>query len=600
MRRQNMRRLMASGWRSDSVFYPLISRNSPLHSAEKLHRSAMFLLATDCNKKSFNFISLPTCNYQNTNSMRFIKQNFLRLLITGVFLLFVFIQPSHAQARPRIIITADPELDDNNSLIRFLLYSSDMEIEGLIYASSGFHWKGDGKGTKWFVPGREYNRFGLNLCPCESWRWAKDERFIHDAVDAYAKVYTNLKTHNNNYPSPEMLKSKIRYGNIEFDGDISKNTPGSDLIKSLILDDKPGQLYITAWGGQSTIARALKSIQEQYEYSTAWEAIKKKIYRKVVLLPSGDQDDTYAKYIRPNWPEIDYRQFRNGPNYGYGAQLGAKKEDAEFLTASWMKENIISRGPLGNIYRVWGDGKQMVKGDIMDYFGLAGFTNEELKKMGYVVWMPVQPKDSWLGEGDNPTFMNMLGNGLRAYEAGFFGGWGGRELIQRDATNIFSFPGGTADTSANAMAAALSTANEQATKNAKGFAYPNFFPAAQQDFAARMKWSVTPKYADANHEPVVKIEGPLNIVANAGDKIRLNGSAKDPDGNAVVTRWWQFHVGSYAGEVTIVNPTSLQTEVQIPKDAAGGQTIHLIFEATDNGTPALTRYQRVLITVLGK
>src|SRR6478609_9769124 len=122
-------------------------------------------------------------------------------------------QPSFTQVRPRIVITCDPELDDNNSLIRFLLYSSDLQVEGLIYASSAFHWKGDGKGTKWYVPGREYARFGLDTCPCESWRWAKDERFIDDAVDAYAKVYANLKVHNPNYPNPDSLKSKIRVGN---------------------------------------------------------------------------------------------------------------------------------------------------------------------------------------------------------------------------------------------------------------------------------------------------------------------------------------------------------------------------------------------------
>jgi hypothetical protein len=58
-------------------------------------------------------------------------------------------------------------------------------------------------------------------------------------------------------------------------------------------------LYITAWGGQSTIARALKSIQDQYQYTTQWEMIRKKIEGKVVLLSSGDQDDTYATYIRP-------------------------------------------------------------------------------------------------------------------------------------------------------------------------------------------------------------------------------------------------------------------------------------------------------------
>jgi hypothetical protein len=241
---------------------------------------------------------------------------------------------SQSPTKPRIIITADPELDDNNSLIRFLLYSTDYNIEGLIYASSGFHWKGDGKGTKWFVPGREYNRFGLDFCPCESWRWAKDERFIHDAVEAYEKSYANLKIHNAAFPSPADLKSKIRYGNIEFDGDISKDSPGSELIKTLMLDNKPGQLFITAWGGQSTIARALKSIKDQYEYTDSWDQIKKKISSKVVLLPSGDQDDTYANYIKPNWPEIEYRQFRNGPNYGYGAQLRAKAEDSIYLSSN--------------------------------------------------------------------------------------------------------------------------------------------------------------------------------------------------------------------------------------------------------------------------
>ncbi len=506
-------------------------------------------------------------------------------------------QSTLTQERPRIVITADPELDDNNSLIRFLLYSCDLQIEGLIYASSGFHWKGDGKGTKWFVPGREYNRFGLDTCPCTSWRWSKNERFIDDAVEAYGKVYPNLKIHNSDYPAPDDLKSKIRFGNIEFDGDISKDSPGSDLIKSLILDDKPGKLFITAWGGQSTIARALKSIQEQYENTAGWESLKKKISRKVVLLPSGDQDDTYATYIKPFWPDIDYRQFRGGPNYGYGAQLGARQEDSVYMTSSWMKENISDRGPLGSIYRVWGDGKQMVKGDIMDYFGIAGHTNAELKKMGYVVWMPVQPKGSWLGEGDNHTFMNMLGNGLRAYTEGSYGGWGGRETGSNDGM-IFSLPSADS-TGAGAMASTLSTLNGTMNKNAMELAYPDFFPQAQRDFAARLKWSVTPVYSNANHQPVVKIEGPLNVLASPGEKIRLSGSVSDPDGDMATLRWWQFMSGTYPNKVVITDTASDQTKVIMPNDAKAGQTIHIILEATDNGTPSLTRYQRIIITVRG-
>ena len=56
-----------------------------------------------------------------------------------------------------------------------------------VYASSQLHWKGDGKGTKWSVPGREYTRFGLNICPCTSWRWAPGERYIDDAVETVRK-----------------------------------------------------------------------------------------------------------------------------------------------------------------------------------------------------------------------------------------------------------------------------------------------------------------------------------------------------------------------------------------------------------------------------
>jgi hypothetical protein len=543
---------------------------------------------------------MKTIKLQNLKLMSPDSQSILRLVrLFPAGLLFISLsanyadaQPSVKQERPRIVVTADPELDDNNSLIRFLLYSTDFQVEGLIYASSGFHWKGDGKGTKWFVPGREYTRFGLDTCPCESWRWDKDERFIHNVVEAYAKVYPNLKTHNPDYPDPDQLKSKIRYGNIEFDGDISKDSPGSDLIRSLMLDDKPGKLFITAWGGQSTIARALKSIQEEYEYTTQWDMIKKKISRKVVLLPSGDQDDTYAGYIKPNWPDIDYRQFTGGPNYGYGAQLRAKPADSVYLTSAWMKENVTDRGPLGALYRVWGDGKQMVKGDKLDYFGLSGYTSEQLRKMGYAVWMPVQAKGSWLGEGDDFTFMNMLGNGLRAYEKGYYGGWGGRQMSEQESKG-FSFQ--LSDTSQQAMVSALSSSNSRSDKNRNE--YPDFFPAAQHDFAARMKWSVTPIYTEANHAPEVIIEGPLNVTASPGETIRLNAHINDPDKDMVSVRWWQFMVGTYPGKTIISDQNSLITKITIPKDAVKGQTIHMLIEATDNGLPSLKSYQRKIISV---
>jgi enterochelin esterase family protein len=126
---------------------------------------------------------------------------------------------------------------------------------------------------------------------------------------------------------------------------------------------------------------------------------------------------------------------------------------------------------------------------------------------------------------------------------------------------------------------------------------PDFLPAVQRDFAARLKWSVTPRFADANHEPVVKIKGPLNRTAHAGETIRFEAEVSDPDGDAVDVKWWQYRAGSYPGEVAVGNPSSATTEFRVPVDATQGQTIHLVLEATDKGTPALTRYQRVIVTV---
>jgi hypothetical protein len=331
-----------------------------------------------------------------------------------------------APQKPRVVVTTDPELDDSNSLVRYLLHSTDFRTEGLIYASSGYHWKGDGTGKKWSVPNREYKRFGLDLCPCESWRWAPDERFIDTAVETYEQVYPNLRVHNPDYPTPAALKSKIRWGNVEFDGDISKDSPGSDLIKALLLDDEPGPVFLLAWGGQSTIARALKSIQEQYEGTPEWSSVYQKVSRKTILSTSGDQDDTYANYIGPNWPDIRFlASGRGGVPLAYGAGGRASEENAIYYSTDWTRENISGQGPLGAFYRVWGDGKQMVKDDIFDYFGFSGYSADQLREMGYIIWTPPRPKGEFLGEGDTFTFLNLVDNGLCAYQDGSPGGWAG-------------------------------------------------------------------------------------------------------------------------------------------------------------------------------
>ena len=528
-------------------------------------------------------------------------------------------QRNSSAAKPRVVITADPELDDNNTDIRAILYSSDVKFEGLIYVSSEFHWTGDGKGTTQYIPGREYTRIGL--CPCTTWRFAPDERFIDNIVDAYAKSYPNLKVHDANYPSPAELKSKVKWGNVQFDGDFSQDTDGSNLIKSLLLDNEPGPLYVTAQGGESTIARALKSIHDQFAGTAQWDAIREKVSHKLIIIPSGDQDNTDAQYIRPNWPEVREYSFMGGLGLGYSAQDRAAPEIKIFYSPEWMKENITSRGPLGSLERVWGDGKQMVKGDPTDYFGLSGYTAEQLKAMGYMVWTKPQEKGSFLGEGDTGTFLNLINVGLRSLEDPTWGGWAGRmrnggpgsfgrsaplPVLPADTSGVAR---GLAPAGSNANAPSPSSAPSPASPGFGNFRLPpvpartvamnnRFFAAAENDFAARLKWSVTPKYSDANHPPKVTIRGPLDISARPGSTVRLQGEVSDPDLNAVTVMWWQYNdAGTYPGDITLSAPADLTTTFRVPEDAKTGQTIHVILEATDNGTPPLTRYQRVVITV---
>lgn len=530
--------------------------------------------------------------------------------------------PAHQQdgeaAKPRVVITADPELDDNNTIIRAILYSSNVRFEGLIYASSQFHWRGDGKGTTQYIEGREYTRLGL--CPCTSWRFASDEHFIDTIVDAYAKVYPNLKIHESGYPSPAELKSKIKWGNVEFDGDFSNDTDGSNLIKSLLLDDEPGPLYVTAQGGESTIARALKSIHDQYAKTPQWDSVRKKVSGKLIIIPSGDQDGTGASYIHPNWPEVREYDF-SGINFGYGAQNLVAPEDNIYLSPEWTRENISSREPLGALYRVWGDGKRMVEGDRTDYFGLSGYSAEQLRQMGYMVWMPPQAKGSFLGEGDTPTFLNLIGNGLRGYEDPLWGGWGGwTRPGAMSPGSLFGPPPPPLPPDTSGVARGLSPVRSDANNvnasakpapplNLLNFHIPpvpprtaaiaaRFLAAAQADFAMRLRWSVTPKFSDANHPPEVRIIGPLAISASPGSTVTLHGETSDPDHNEVNVTWWQYNdAGTYPGDIDFSNASRAETTFRVPDDAKSGQTIHVILEATDNGTPALTRYQRVVVTV---
>jgi hypothetical protein len=95
-----------------------------------------------------------------------------------------------------------------------------------------------------------------------------------------------------------------------------------------------------------------------------------------------------------------------------------------------------------------------------------------------------------------------------------------------------------------------------------------FLAAAQRDFASRLRWATTANFQQANHS------GPHTMLAKPGERVSIRAKASDPDGNAVTLKWFV-----------------------VPLDAKPDDTIQIIAEATDNGTPALTHYAKAVITV---
>jgi hypothetical protein len=189
-----------------------------------------------------------------------------------------------------------------------------------------------------------------------------------------------------------------------------------------------------------------------------------------------------------------------------------------------------------------------------------------------------------------------------------WGGWGGRYVRVHENTLLdpvpvegYTYPEGRWYTK-NAW-------GRQGTREQKtSFTHPEYreyfkpmwrwSDALQNDFAARADWCVK-SFEDANHPPVVKLTNALDITAKPGDTIKLNAKGtSDPDGDKLSFSWWQYkEAGSYPGKVTIENSSALETSFTIPADAKQGQSIHVICEVKDSGSPQLTRYQRVVIKV---
>ncbi len=499
-----------------------------------------------------------------------------QLLFVFICLLFASPTPSEAQkmpAKPRTIITTDGELDDVDSFIRMLLYANEFSVEGLIISSSMWHYKGDGKGTK-FTSEMEMTQkiYGERT----ELRWA-GEQWIYNLVDAYGKVYPNLKKHAPDYPTAEYLRSLIRIGNIEFEGEMEKNTEGSDFIKAKLLDDDTSPLYLQVWGGTNTIARDLKSIEDDYKNTDKWEAIYKKVCQKAIIYAILDQDATYRKYISKNWSDV--KIYYNSKQFwclAYFWKTAVPQQLHPYLEGKFMGEKIINNhGDLLKMYYSYGDGNPPA-GEIEDIYS-------DPAKIKKNQWGSFTQYD-FISEGDSPAFLHLVNTGLGNLENPQYGGWGGRLIQSETQSNRWEDGDKTADF------------DPFTQKMDLAYGQTRWIPTLQNDFACRADWCIK-DYKNANHPPKVALKHANMLTAKPNQKIYLKSKATDPDGDKLTYKWWQYEeVGTYTGKIQLQNANRAKANFTMPSDIKKGEMLHLILEVSDTKAIPMTRYQRVILT----
>lgn len=258
--------------------------------------------------------------------------NFLFRLKFFVLLSFVFISLStvgNRNEKPAVIITQDGEVDDRSSFVRFLLYTPDIDLRGVVATNS--KWQKNGHGLEW----------------------------IYGAYDLYDKVRENLLQHNPDYPTVEFLKSITVLGN-ENPEHLTGGAPyvdsdGSELILKELLKIEDKLLHINCWGGANTVAQALWKFRKNYpdEY--------KNNISKVRVIAITFQDEA-GDWIVNNMPEV--RIIKNNAfhmTWNYHKEEPLKHNPyPQMMSEKWLSENVKkNHGPLG----AWYPQKNISEGD---------------------------------------------------------------------------------------------------------------------------------------------------------------------------------------------------------------------------------------------
>jgi Protein of unknown function (DUF1593) len=467
--------------------------------------------------------------------------------------------PAHVDdfaGHPRVIVISDigNEPDDQMSLVRLLLYSNELDIEGLIATTSTWQ------------------------------KNATHPETMRALIEAYGQVRPNLMLNAKGWPEKSELASRVYAGQTAYGMAATGNAKSSEgaqaIVRAMERDDSR-PLWICLWGGANTLAQALMETRAAHSP----EEVSRLISR-LRISSISDQDDA-GPWIRQQFPDLFYivaPSTPTGGEYYYATWTGISGDayyrngaGADFTTVTneWLDANI-RKGPLGKLY----------------------------------------PRFAFIMEGDTPSFLGLIDNGLNAYRRPDWGGWGGRYIYRQPygETHPIWTQGG--DEFARVTSQDTVTGVDGVQHVSDQATIWRWREAIQNDFAARMSWTVS-DYAHASHNPLVNLNGKpgtaiIEMDVDVGQPAVLDASGStDPDGHTLHYQWFHYaEAGSADGNLAAVTLTGTETpRVTVRADAAcrpawlpiipcnGTGTAHIILAVTNEGTPRLTSYRRIILHV---
>lgn len=476
----------------------------------------------------------PALSSQRSSSMR----SFLLLLCLA---LAAFAAEPTEKLRVIVLTDIENEPDDTQSMVRFLTYVNQWDVEALV-ATTSTHQKKKTAAYK-----------------------------IREIVEAYGKVRENLLLHETGYPEPRTLLAKLHEGRPDYGmsavGD-GMDSPGSDAIVQAVDRKDSRPVWVLVWGGPNCLAQALWKVRA----TRAPDAVEHFVSRLRVYTIS-DQDDS-GPWIRKTFPKLFYIVSPGAGSLGAyhratwsgisGDRFSGRFAGGDFAIVDnpWLDKHVRSKGPLGAQY----------------------------------------PITRYLMEGDTPSFLYLIPNGLGEPEHPDWGSWGGRYELYQPHPRKWHLEPETRPIWTDAEDEAMGIDGSWHTSN-KATIW-RWRSAYQNDFAARMDWTVQP-FAKANHPPVPALKHPDRLDARSGARVQFSAEgSSDPDGNPLRYQWF------YYGEPGTFVISQSRTGAPVAIDDAGRreasfiapkvtrpETMHFILAVTDEGAPALTRYKRIIVTV---